>query len=121
MNNVDKIILGTKLSKLLNLSTSDNDAEALSAIRMANTILKGEGLGWVDMLLTPPGNKIPLRNTPAPTETSKKKYDGEDVAHMLDECKGTFIDSLRDWYDSKGFLTAKQYESLLKAYKDQTK
>lgn len=39
-----------KLIKLLQLTTSDNDAEALSAIRAANRLLKKERLDWLDVV-----------------------------------------------------------------------
>ena len=39
-----------KLTKLLMLTTSDFDGEALSAIRMANSILKKEKLNWADII-----------------------------------------------------------------------
>lgn len=40
----------TKLGKLLNLTASNQDAEALSAIRKANALLKRLGLSWPDLL-----------------------------------------------------------------------
>jgi hypothetical protein len=39
-----------RLAKLLSLSQSDNDAESLSAIRKANSMLKKEGLTWQQVL-----------------------------------------------------------------------
>lgn len=41
-----------KLIKLLNLSQSPNDSEALSAIRKANKIIKDDGLRWEDLILS---------------------------------------------------------------------
>lgn len=38
-----------RIVKLLNLSTSSNDCEALAAIRMANNILKKENQSWNDI------------------------------------------------------------------------
>jgi hypothetical protein len=35
-----------RLAKILALTTSTHDGEALSAIRRANEIIKGEGLSW---------------------------------------------------------------------------
>ena len=43
---IDKII------KLLNLSQSPNDSEAISAIRKANKIIKDAGLNWGDIILS---------------------------------------------------------------------
>lgn len=39
-----------RLAKVLSLTTSDNDAEALAAIRRANEIIKGENLSWLDVI-----------------------------------------------------------------------
>lgn len=39
-----------KLAKLLAMTTSSNDNEALAAIRMANKMLSGEKLTWGDIL-----------------------------------------------------------------------
>lgn len=39
-----------RLTKLLALTTSDNDHEALVALRMANELLKREKLSWVEVL-----------------------------------------------------------------------
>lgn len=39
-----------KLVKLLNLTQSDNDNEALTAIRMANKLLKSQNKTWEDVI-----------------------------------------------------------------------
>lgn len=39
-----------RLAKILALTTSDNDGEALSAIRRANAAIKAEGLQWSDLI-----------------------------------------------------------------------
>ena len=39
-----------KLLKFLMLTTSENDGEALNAIRMANKRLKKEGVEWKDLI-----------------------------------------------------------------------
>lgn len=44
-------IIDEKIVKLLMLSTSENDNEALSSIRMANAILKKTGRTWLDLLV----------------------------------------------------------------------
>lgn len=48
------------LVKILNLTQSDSDGEALSAIRKANKALKDAGLTW-DTALKPERNKEPER------------------------------------------------------------
>ena len=51
-----------RLAKLLSLSQSDNDAEAISAIRKANSMLKKEGLTWQNVLGSVPSS--PQRRPP---------------------------------------------------------
>jgi hypothetical protein len=64
-----------RLAKVLALTTSDNDAEALAAIRRANEIIKGENLGWLDVIaqqhyldISAAINKGPFATTDAPIE-----------------------------------------------------
>lgn len=42
-----------KLAKLLGLATSDNDHEAVSALRAANRLVKAEHMTWKDVLAGP--------------------------------------------------------------------
>ncbi len=46
-----------KLTKLMMLTTSDQDGEALSAIRMANALLKRAGKNWQEILEPEPSLK----------------------------------------------------------------
>ena len=87
-------MLKLKLSKIMEMTTSTNDAEALVAIRKANALMKAEGLTWENVLLpkkegTPPVKreyKQPdIQKAPNPQPTSKNKYSGEEVEFMLDE------------------------------------
>jgi len=39
-----------RLAKILAMTTSENDGEALSAVRRANKIIKDAGLAWTDVL-----------------------------------------------------------------------
>ncbi|WP_413206999.1 DUF2786 domain-containing protein [Rhodospirillum sp. A1_3_36] len=59
-----------KLSKLLALASSDNDAEALSALRMANKMLKAEGLDFKDVA----SSVSPSRTEPAPAHGGYYEY-----------------------------------------------
>jgi hypothetical protein len=61
-----------KLIKLLMLTTSDNDAEALSAIRHANQLLKRTGSTWAAVIMpavitvkSPPVEDVRIRDTRA--------------------------------------------------------
>ena len=53
-----------KIIKLLNLTQSPNDNEALSAIRRVNQMLKESNKGWTDLLLSGP-----VAHKPPPVST----------------------------------------------------
>jgi hypothetical protein len=50
-----------RLSRLLAMTTSSHDGEALNAIRMANALLKRQGMTWGEVLPTP----LPADSSPA--------------------------------------------------------
>lgn len=58
-----------RLIALLNLTTSDNDNEALSAIRHANAMLKKNGKSWVNVIGLTHATSVPPKRptTPPPT------------------------------------------------------
>ena len=51
-----------KLLKLVNLLSSDQDGEALNAVKAAGRILNGHGLAWNEILL--PRKLLPVRINP---------------------------------------------------------
>lgn len=118
-----------KLVKLLNLSTSDNDAEALSALRHANLLIKREGFSW-DEIVHPKKPKIPHKvrhngdsgqtsNTGLRPETEYPPID-EMIEECLDEIENEsgreFLESLYSFYEARGYLTQKQSAALKKFY-----
>lgn len=110
-----------KLIKLLNLTTSSEEHEALSSIRFANKLLQKNGLTWSKLLSGISGKKYDY-------EYGGRKYnepqDDADILEMLRQVRiyawagfdFTFIDSLEDKYDKYGKLTPKQYEALRKVH-----
>jgi hypothetical protein len=48
-----------KFAKLCEMMTSDHDAEALTALRMASRMLKGSGLTWSEIVLAEPVEREP--------------------------------------------------------------
>lgn len=60
-----------KLGKLLALASSDNDHEALSALRMAKNVLTGAGLDFkhvAERLATPKASTYDFDAEPMPTD-----------------------------------------------------
>ncbi len=113
-----------KFIKLMKMTTSPSEGEALNAIRMANSLLLEANLDWDDFLRGKA--KIVGGTASAQTTYSGKKYtNSSEIESMLEAVldnvrRGTsfhtFIESLRDWWESNQFLTEKQYNALRKTY-----
>lgn len=121
-----------KLEKMMGLTFSDNDPEALVALRMANKILTAHKLTWSDVFK----RLVTVDVESAPDEPTVKaeghggsgqpsaKSQGSDIAEAFeivrrDLKKGTsfadFIDSLEVQWDEKGYLSPAQRKALFDA------
>jgi hypothetical protein len=111
--------------KLLNLTTSQYDGEALNAIRMANAVLARTNQSWEDLLdgkivmIAPLDNEKPLAKSQV-RYSNHAEIDGffEILYDRGDYRLGTFkawVDSVHEWWEEKGYLTEKQYETLKKS------
>jgi hypothetical protein len=106
-------MLHSKLTKLLNLTRSENDPEALSAIRMANSLISKNGLTW---------NAIILNDTPPTPRSIESEY--PDIQDMIDAIRGsvsedfdfTFLDSVERQYKRRGKLSDNQISALQNIY-----
>lgn len=113
-----------KFIKLMKMTTSPSEGEALNAIRMANSLLAEANLDWDDFLRGKA--KIIEGKTSGQNTYSGKKYtNASEIESMLNAVlssikSGTsfygFIESLRDWWEGNQFLTEKQYNALRKSY-----
>jgi len=113
-----------KVIKLLNLTRSENDNEALLAIRRANGIV----LDWAEFFqagqvrIRVAENYGPAgmpRRAPSPSEWTPT------IREMLDEClervEGSgldFITSLAQQFHERGSLSSRQFEALVKFYRN---
>ena len=110
--------------KLLNLTTSSFDHEALSAIRMANAVLARQNHTWEDLLagkvvmIAAPDSKIVGEKS----ATGTRHYNGAVINAYFNSLSrrdlGTFqdwVNSVREWWDTKGFLTEAQFTTLKRA------
>lgn len=107
--------------KLLNMTFSDNDNEALSAMRKANKILKDNGIYY---------NAIIGLNTHKPRQEHAQQKaqaaDISDVSKMFSFLEGvrksvstlSFVGSLWNYYKRTGGLTEKQLASLIRFYRE---
>lgn len=125
-----------KLAKVLAMTTSDTDPEALAAIRMANRMLAAAGLTWEAVLAAGGVRQLTVTVTrhgeaPAPYQTQEDWV----APHLKDKVTITlmfravfmtprtgnegfweFMDSIHQWFVEHGTLTQKQYQALRAAY-----
>lgn len=106
-------MLHDRLTKLLNLSASDNDGEALNAIRAANALIRKNGLTWAILL---------LQDSPPPPRPIDN--DMPDIQEMIDQIRAritddfdeTFLNSIERQYKRRGKLTDGQIRGLQNIY-----
>lgn len=127
----------TRLAKLLALTTSDNDAEALSAMRKANEIIKGENLTWAELVTIEAQPLVSITvQRHAPTAGT---VDGDDKdwqpphlreARIIDpmfqaiysqprtgnEEFWQWLDSVHEQWRTKSRLTPNQYNAVRRCY-----
>jgi hypothetical protein len=107
----------SRLRKLLALTTSDADGEALSAIRMANAILTRTKVHWFDVMDA--AERVTEEQQPAPPRKSRVAEEIDEAFDLvLATSQGAFrefiLDLLEQWQDA-GSLSPKQRAALLKA------
>lgn len=113
-----------KFIKLMMMTTSPNEGEALTATRMANALLLEANLNWDEFLR---GKAKIISNTIAGTQrySGKKYQNASEIEAMLEavlrntkpgKSFHSFIKSLSDWWEDNAFLTEKQYSALRKSY-----
>lgn len=123
-----------RLAKLMGLTTSDQDGEALNAIRMANKLLAAEKTTWSEILGTERQN-IRISITRSPMQETYQSEENWCPPHLKDQVvlnqmfgviyKGLgpadtgfkeFIDSVHKYYRTHGAVTNGQYQALRRAY-----
>jgi len=109
--------------KLLRMTESSHDNEALNAIRMANAMLNRHNANW-DELMRGQVQVIdadPFAGAPSVRrmkgESGPKHTDAAEINQYFNTLRsrdlGTFrdyVDSVYEWWTQKHFLTQKQYE-----------
>lgn len=125
-----------RLTKLLAMTTSDNDGEALNAMRMANALIKAADKTWADVLSNG-GTTINIAVQRA--QPAAQPYAGEDAdwspPHLTDtvlidamfrviyasprsdnEEFWQWVDSVHQYWLDKRRLTPKQYQGIRRTY-----
>lgn len=112
---IDDVFI-SKLSKLLNLTFSNQDNEALSAMRKANEAIQVKGLTWEAVLK---GSQV-LQSQPQQVQRKQEVTIPEMFETVFQTLTGSratdFIQSLLRQYTDKGSLSSKQIEALKKFY-----
>ena len=114
-----------KFVKLMMLTTSANDHEALSALRKANAILADQSVSW-EQLINGLKNLTVQVEVVKQEEPKKGKKKEEKIAEMFeavlkdmrDGSAKEFILDINRFFTEKGFLTDKQQAALEKFYKN---
>lgn len=118
------ILFREKLIGILNLTTSDNDNEALLAMRTANKFIKKNGVSWEE-LIDDDGPKQPPRPTPNTYRAQQQEVEPEaTVDGLISYIKSnawagfdsTFIDSIARNYETFGKLSYRQMQGLKNVY-----
>ncbi len=125
-----------RLAKLMELTTSDNDNEALSALRHANALRKTLGKTWAELLEPPIFPRVTVtvfKQEPSapnamagdwiPPHLTDKETIGmmfREVFKMPNPGDGTgiwnFLESIKGKFDKYGRLTQAQYNGLRNTY-----
>jgi hypothetical protein len=108
------------------MTEGQHDGEVLVAIRKANAMLAEDNLNWEELFIQIVAEAG--RQGPAPKADQQKPagkiYDDQDEinTYFKNIYKGglkggfkTFIESVNEWWDEKGYLTEKQYQAVKKA------
>jgi hypothetical protein len=112
----------TKLIKLMMLTTSEHDNEALTALRMANAMLAAANVNWEEFLTAVETTKQQAASSFSNVEPVRYD-DPDDIDPMFDAALRNvktggyreFIESVHEWWETNGFLTEKQYRAIRKA------
>jgi len=111
------------LKKFMGLTTSDNDAEALTSLRMANALLKKHALTWdaVFARLVKVGGEIEdasAYDNPARDQEREKARIEDALEHAMRDAKGgfkEFLQSIEEQFEARGRLTTAQMDAVFKS------
>ena len=110
--------------KLMSLTTSEFNGEALNAIRMANSVLARTNQTWEDLLKGKIVMIAPPSDDTKTTRSSVRHQNANEINGYFETLfnrgsrLGTFrtwVNSVHEWWEEKGFLTDAQYQTLKKS------
>lgn len=121
----------SKLIKLMMMTQSSNDGEALAAVRKANALLKVSNLDWDSFIRSipvqrpkpPPSRPMGRGTTDNAPSSHQHHFKDPDIPRMLAslmrDSKGgfrDFVESINEAWNKYGYLTERQYEAIINAY-----
>lgn len=125
-----------RLIKILGLTTSSSDGEALSALRKANEIIAGENMTWEEVLAQPVGNVVNITLTRGAPQAHYKQTDDWVAPHLKDKVTidlmfraiytqprtgnedfWQWVDNVHNHFNQHGQLTVGQYQAIQKCYR----
>lgn len=119
-----KLAAFNQLKKLMQMTKSDADQEALTAVRKANKILDEAGTDWDRVFGRLVTVEQEIEEAPAaptlrdPTGAGRRRYLNDLLTDVEASAAGDFVDfvtSLREQFDRTGSLSAGQVEALEKS------
>lgn len=118
-----------RLAKLLAMTASDKDGEALNAMRMANRVIEAAGLTWAEVLEQQAAVSVRIFDmTPArspPWEDDERLSNRAVIDEMFRTIYGlpqdgsefwSWLDDVKSRYDKHGRLTKGQYDGVRRSY-----
>jgi len=124
----------TQLRKLMGMTGSDADGEALNALRMANRLLKKSDLTWSDVLdrcisVTTVNGGYQAQGASGDDGFDEERNEGnldDTIQNAFDELRGVsmsasfraFVDDVERKWNQTGYLTPGQRAPILKAVKN---
>lgn len=123
-----------QLRKLMGMTGSDADGEALNALRMANRLLKKSDLTWTDVLnrcisVTTVNSGYQAQGASGDDGFDEERNEGnldDMIQNAFDELRGVsmsasfraFVDDVERKWNQTGYLTPGQRAPILKAVKN---
>jgi hypothetical protein len=130
----------SKFVKLMMLTSSENDSEALTALRKANAMLAEANVNWEEFLALVGQSKTVAPAPPPPWGTSASAQndgfsdigrdarghyiDAQEIDYLFEQAYRKtgptssfrrFLDSVHQWWEENHFLTEKQYTAIRKS------
>jgi hypothetical protein len=124
--------MNAQFVKLMMMTTSSHDNEALTALRKANAMLASANLNWEEYLggpreyrsaQNPPWDEDKVQ-PPRQQRRHERANSDENIDRMFEEAFARVrpgssfrqtIESIHTWWEEKGFLTQKQLDVIQRA------